>query len=131
MPLIEASYRTTAARTFAGTSCGGLLRSIMLSHEDVTPPFFGNYLLFDGSFWALTARNILDEETRFAASRRLPVHLILTSASAPGNVRAVVACEARYKSRAYEGLVIDRRDFNVARNDVGKPSFDWAIDLIE
>jgi len=42
-----------------------------------------------------------------------------------------MAFEARYRSRAYEGLVIQRKDFNLPHNDVGRPSFDWAIDLID
>jgi len=131
VPLIEASYRPTAVRTYTGTSYGALLGAVMLSTEDAVRPFFSNYLLFDGSFWALTAKHIQDEDARFAASKRLPVHLILTSANAPGNVDDVMAYEARYKARAYAGLQIDRRDFNVAHNAVGKPSFDWAIDLID
>jgi len=130
-PLIEASYRATAARGFVGTSYGGLLGAILLSQEDPAAPFFRNYLLFDGAFWALTARNLQDEEARFAASRRLPVHLVLSSASAPGNVDDVAAYEARYRSRAYEGLVINRRDFNVAHERVARPSFDWAIDQLD
>jgi len=131
VPLIEASYRTTTARTFAGTSYGGLLGAILLCHESSTTPFFGNYLLFDGAFWGLTSQNLRDEDARFAARRRLPVHLILSSASAPGNVQDVDAYEVRYRRRGYEGLVIDRRDFGVAHDHVAKPSFDWAIDLIE
>jgi predicted alpha/beta superfamily hydrolase len=130
-PLVEARYRTAGPRTFAGTSYGGLLGAILLSKEDVAKPFFSNYLLFDGAFWALTPANIKDEELRFAASPRLPVKLILTTASAPGNVNEVITYEARYKSRAYVNLVIQRKDFNVAHNDVGRPSFDWAIDLID
>ncbi|WP_457394745.1 alpha/beta hydrolase [Roseateles sp. P5_E1] len=130
-PLIEANYRTTGVRSFSGTSYGGLLGSILLSTEAAGTPFFRNYLLFDGAFWALTARNIQDEQARFTASPRLPVHLILTSANAPGNVNDVIAYEARYKGRAYMDLLIQRKDFNIAHNDVGDPSFDWAIDLID
>ncbi|MGM9484696.1 alpha/beta hydrolase [Roseateles sp. NT4] len=131
VPLVESSYRTTAARSFAGTSYGAVLGAVMLSTEDVARPFFSNYLLFDGSFWALKDKNIRDEDARFAASHRLRVHLILTSADAPGNVEDVTAYEARYKARAWVGLRIDRKDFNVAHDKVGKPSFDWAIDLID
>lgn len=130
-PRIEAAYRTTQARSFVGTSYGGLLGALLLGTEDVAAPFFANYLLFDGAFWGLTPQNIRDEEARFAASRRLPVHLILTSASAPGNVVDVAAFAARYEGRGYEGLVIDRREFAVAHERVAKPSFDWAVDLIE
>lgn len=130
-PLIERSYRTTPVRSYTGTSYGGLLGSLMLSTEDVAQPFFSNYLLFDGSFWALGPKNIQDEEARFAASNRLPVRLLLTSANAPGNVNDVKAYETRYRSRAYVGLTIQRKDFNIAHNDVGDPSFDWAIDQID
>lgn len=130
-PLVEASYRTAGPRTFAGTSYGALLGSVLLSTEDVAKPFFSNYLLFDGAFWALTPANVKDEEARFAANPSLPVKLVLTTANAPGNVNEVSAYEARYKRRAYADLVIQRKDFNVAHNDVGRPSFDWAIDLID
>ena len=130
-PLIEAAYRTAAPRTYTGTSYGGLLGSLMLSTEAVGTPFFSNYLLFDGSFQVLTAANVKDEQDRFAASSSLPVHLILTSANAPGNVSFVTAYEARYRSRAYVGLTIDRKDFNIAHNDVADPCFDWAIDLVD
>lgn len=129
-PLIERSYRTTQVRTYTGTSYGGLLGSLMLSNEDVATPFFRNYLLFDGSFWALTDKNIQDEQARFTASRRLPVRLLLTTAT-PGNYRDVVAFEARYAGRGYTELQILRKDFNVQHVDVGDPSFDWAIDQID
>lgn len=130
-PQVEAHYRTTGPRTFVGTSYGALLGAVLLSHEDAHQPFFSNYLLFDGSFWALTDTNLHDEAVRFAANPRLPVKLILTTANAPGNADDVMAFEARYKSRAYDGLVIQRKDFNLAHNDVGRPSFEWAIDLID
>lgn len=130
-PLIEGRFRTAGPRTFVGTSYGGVLGAILLSTEDTAQPFFSNYLLFDGSFWALTPANVQDEKSRFAANPRLPVKLILTTANAPGNVNEVLAYEARYKSRAYSDLVIQRKDFEVAHDDVGRPSFDWAIDLID
>jgi len=131
VPLIEASYRASSPRTFAGTSYGGLLGAILLSREDTAQPFFSNYLLFDGAFWAMTSSNVKDEESRFTANAHLPVKLILTTANAPGNVEEVIAYEARYRSRAYVDLVIQRKDFNVAHDGVGRSSFDWAIDLID
>jgi predicted alpha/beta superfamily hydrolase len=130
-PQVEARYRTAGPRTFVGTSYGGLLGAILLSNEDVAKPFFSNYLLFDGAFWALEPANIKNEELRFAANPRLPVKLILTTANSPGNVNEVIAYEARYKNRPYVDLAIQRKDFNLAHNDVGRPSFDWAIDLID
>lgn len=129
-PLIEASYRTTAERGFVGTSYGGLLGAVLLSQEDPVTPFFRHYLLFDGAFWGLSEQNLRDEAARFAASPRLPVQLILCSASAPGNVEDVNVLEARYRGRGWQGLVIHRRDFGVAHERVAKPSFDWALELL-
>jgi hypothetical protein len=39
--------------------------------------------------------------------------------------------EARCKSRADGDLAMQRKDFNLAHNDVGDPPFGWAIDRIE
>ncbi|MBK1615706.1 hypothetical protein CKO44_19795 [Rubrivivax gelatinosus] len=130
-PLVEARYRSAGPRSFAGTSYGALLGAILLSREDVAKPFFSNYLLFDGAFWGLSSASVADEELRLTASSHLPVKLLLTTASAPGNVNDVLAYEARYKSRAYVGLMIRRQDFNVAHNNVARPSFEWAVDLID
>jgi predicted alpha/beta superfamily hydrolase len=130
-PLIESTYRTALPRTFSGTSYGALLGSLLLSNEDVPTPFFRNYFLFDGAFWALTAKNIQDETNRFAVTKSLPIKLFLTSANAPGFVRDVDAFESRHKGRGYTDLAIQRKDFNLAHDDVADPSFDWAIDLID
>ncbi|TXI15319.1 MAG: alpha/beta hydrolase [Roseateles sp.] len=130
-PLIEASYRTTDERGFVGTSYGGLLGAVLLSQEDPVTPFFRHYLLFDGAFWGLSEQNLRDEAARFAASPRLPVQLILSSASAPGNVEDVNVLEARYRGRGWQGLVIRRRDFGVAHERVARSSFDWALGLLD
>lgn len=130
IPMIEAKYRTNGERTYVGTSYGGLLGAIILSKEGVGTPYFKNYLLFDGSFWNYPANFVQDEEKRFSADKKLPINLILTSANAPGNYASVDVFEQRYKDRQYEGISISRRSFNIAHNDVGNPSFDFAIDLI-
>jgi predicted alpha/beta superfamily hydrolase len=131
MPMIEARYRSSGARSFVGTSYGGLLGAQLLAQEPVAAPYFKNYLLFDGAFWALTNASIAEEDARFAASKTLAVHLILTSANAPGNVFDVDRYEARYRARGYAGLMVHRHSFNIAHNDVADPSFDWAIDLVD
>jgi hypothetical protein len=46
-------------------------------------------------------------------------------------VEDVDALEARYRARNWQGLVIHRRDFGVAHELVAKPSFDWAIELLD
>lgn len=129
IPLMEQKYRITHERTYVGTSYGGLLGSILLTKEPVEAPYFKNYMLFDGSFWALQASNIQDEELRFNASKKLNVTLILTSAN-PGNLNDVNIYQTRYENRHYEGLTIYRRYYQVAHNDVANPSFDETIDLV-
>lgn len=131
VPHIERSYRTTGVRSYTGTSLGGLLGALMLSREDAPKPFFSHYLLFDGSFGLLTGQHVKDEQARFAASAELPVRLILTGAAIRGNDRVTAQLEARYKSRPYVGLQTWRKSFEVDHYNVGDPSFDWAIDLVE
>jgi predicted alpha/beta superfamily hydrolase len=129
IPMIESKYRANGERTYVGTSYGGLLGAILLSKEEVGVPYFKNYLLFDGAFWAYTANFIQDEEKRLAASKKLAINLVLTSAN-PGNYRDVNTYEKRYQDRQYEDINIYRKSFNVEHKDVGNPSFEYAIDLI-
>ena len=129
IPLIENNYRTNHERTYVGTSYGGLLGSILLTKEPIEVPYFKNYMLFDGSFRVLQAENIRDEESRFNASKKLNVTLILTSAN-PGNLNDVNTYQNRYESRPYEGLTIYRRYYQVPHMDVGNPSFNETIDLL-
>jgi predicted alpha/beta superfamily hydrolase len=129
IPMIEAKYRTNGERTYVGASYGGLLGAILLSKENVGAPYFKNYLLFDGAFWAYTANFIQDEEKRFAADKKLPINLILTSAN-PGNYREVDSYEKRYRDRQYEDINIYRKSFDIEHRDVGNPSFDYAIDMV-
>ncbi|MDR7331817.1 alpha/beta hydrolase-fold protein [Roseateles asaccharophilus] len=130
-PLVERSYRTTGERTYAGASLGGLLGALMLSTDDASAPFFRNYLLFDGSFFLLGDKNLKDEEARLAASRQLPVRLILSGATQQGNDKVTAELAARYEGRSYAGLQVHRKTFDVHHNHIAKPSFDWAIDLID
>lgn len=129
VPLIESNYRTNGERTFTGTSYGGLLGAVLLSVEPVGQPYFKNYMLFDGSFFALQSQNTQDEESRFAASAQMNITLVLTSAN-PGNFNFVNAYQSRYENRHYVGLTILRQSYNVAHVDVADPSFDVGIDLI-
>ncbi len=129
IPLIENKYRTNHERTYVGTSYGGLLGSILLTHEPIDIPYFKHYMLFDGSFWALQTANIRDEESRFAANKKLNITLILTSAN-PGNLADVNTYQNRYENRHYEALTIHRRYYQVPHNDVANPSFNETIDLL-
>jgi predicted alpha/beta superfamily hydrolase len=129
IPLIESTYRTNHERTYVGTSYGGLLGSILLSKEPIDTPYFKNYMLFDGSFRVLQTANIQEEESRFNASKKLNITLILTSAN-PGNLVDVNTYQTRYENRHYEDLTIHRRYYQVPHNDVANPSFDETIDLL-
>lgn len=131
VPLIERSYRTTDVRSYTGTSLGGLLGALMLSTESAARPFFSNYLLFDGSFGLIGRGHIEAEEARLAASRELPLKLILTGATRRGNAGVTAQLAARYQGRPYRGLQVLRKDFDVDHYSVGDPSFDWAIDLVD
>jgi predicted alpha/beta superfamily hydrolase len=128
-PFIENTYRTNSERTYVGTSLGGLMGSVFLYSEPVGEPFFKNYMLFDGSFFAYDSTDLEVELARFNASKQLNVTLVLTSAS-PGNVDSVDAFQLRYQSRPYEGLKIYRRSYAIPHNDVANPSFDDNIGLL-
>jgi hypothetical protein len=130
VPFIENNYRTNGERTFTGTSYGGLLGAVLLSTEPVGQPYFKNYMLFDGSFFALQSKNTDDEDSRFAASTQMNITLVLTSANNPGNFNFVNAYQSRYENRHYVGLTILRQSYNVAHVDVADPSFNAGIDLI-
>lgn len=130
-PQVEARYRTTGVRTYTGASLGGLLGALLLSTDDAAAPFFRNYLLFDGSYFLMDASHVRDEEARLAASRQLPVRLILTGATQQGNDRVTAELAARYEGRPYVGLQVHRKNFDVHHNHIATPSFDWAIDLID
>lgn len=130
-PLVESRYRTTGVRTYTGASLGGLLGALMLSTDDPAAPFFRNYLLFDGSYFLLGNQHIRDEEARLAADARLPVRLILSGATQQGNDKVTAELAARYEGRPYVGLQVHRKNFDVHHNHIAKPSFDWAIDLID
>jgi predicted alpha/beta superfamily hydrolase len=127
--LMESRYRTNQERTFIGTSLGGLLGSTFMTREPIGEPYFKNYMLFDGSFFAIDAAGINDELSRYNASKQLNITLILTSAN-PGNEESVNGLQERYRARAYEGLTIYRRSFAVPHDDVANPSFEATIDLL-
>lgn len=131
VPRVEAAYRTTGVRSYAGASLGGLLGALMLAAEDAPTPFFRNYLLFDGSYFLMDDRYVKAEEARLAASRELPVRLILTGATQEGNDRVTAELAARYLGRPYAGLQVHRKTFDVHHFRIAKPSFDWAIDLVD
>lgn len=67
----------------------------------------------------------------FLSLRRLPVRLIETGAAIEGNDGVNTELADRYGGRPYEGLQLHRKTFDVDHFYVGKPSFDWAIDLLD
>lgn len=129
-PMIEKAYRINNERTYIGTSLGGLMGAVFLTKEPMDQPYFKNYLLFDGSFFAYDDTNLADEAARFNASKQLNITLILSSANNPGNEVPVDAFQKRYEARQYEGFKIYRRSYSIPHNDVANPSFDDTIDII-
>lgn len=129
-PMIERTFRGNGERTYIGTSLGGLLGATLLSQEPVGAPYFKNYMLFDGSFFAYEAASIDREIARFNASKQLNITLILTSANNPGNEVPVNELQNRYEARGYENVKIYRRSYSLHHNDVGNPSFDDTIDWL-
>jgi hypothetical protein len=47
-----------------------------------------------------------------------------------GNERTVKAYTARWQAHGFAGLTLDYKVFDLKHDDVGDPSFDWAIDLV-
>jgi predicted alpha/beta superfamily hydrolase len=129
IPMVDAAYRTSPERSFTGTSYGGLLGGLLLNAETGEQPYFRNYLLFDAAFWALQREHLQEEKQLRQQRPSLPVHVILSSATM-GNERAVKAYTARWQAHGFAGLTLDYKVFDLKHDDVGDPSFDWAIDLV-
>jgi predicted alpha/beta superfamily hydrolase len=129
IPLIESTYRTNSERTFTGVSAGGLLGAYLLSIEPVGIPYFKNYILIDGSLFAVTPAMIAAEEARFKLDKSLAINLILAG-TPQGNGWFVNAFEQRYRNRNYSNLQIFSKEFRVTHDEMGPLAFDDLIDRI-
>lgn len=129
IPAMEQKYRAGPERTYMGVSLGGLLGAIQLSREPVGAPFFKHYLLFDSSLGYYPDRSLTAEASRRAATEEMNLTLVLTGAN-PGNHALVTAFAERYRQRAYRGLVVHHKDYDVHHNGIAAPSFSDAVDLV-
>lgn len=129
IPSIESAYRTNLERTFTGVSAGGLLGAYLLSVEPAGVPYFKNYMLIDGSMFAVTPAMIAAEETRFRLSNSLVVNVLLAG-TPQGNGWFVNAFEQRYRSRSYSNFQISNKEFRVTHDEMGPLAFDDLIDVI-
>ncbi len=129
IPLIESTYRTNSERTFTGVSAGGLLGAYLLSVEPTGVPYFKNYILIDGAFFAVTPAVIAAEQTRFTLDKSLAINVLLAG-SPQGNAWFVNAFEQRYKNRNYSNFQIFNKEFRVSHDEMGPLAFDDLIDRI-
>ncbi len=127
IPLIESTYRTNSERTFTGVSAGGLLGAYLLSVEPTGVPYFTNYILIDGSMFAVTPAIIAAENARFGLSRSLAVNVLLAG-TPQGNGWFVNNFEQRYRARNYSNFQISNEEFRVTHDEMGPLAFDSLID---
>ena len=67
-----------------------------------------------------------EEDARFAASKSLAVHLVLTSANAPGNVQDVDPLKPVTRHAATRASPSTASPSTSRDNGWPDPSFDWA-----
>ncbi len=130
IPFIESRYRTTKSRSFFGASLGGTLGGILVSQETGGKPYFKNYILADGAFWALTPEIVAAEEARYKANKNLPIKLLL-SATLQGNALPTSIYEKRFRDRGYEGITIINKEYKLSHEEMAPPTFIEYLDLIE
>ncbi|WP_052481168.1 alpha/beta hydrolase [Gilvimarinus agarilyticus] len=131
MPLIEPMYRVdTQNRTLVGTSFGGVFTTIAMLLDDVSAPYFTNYLAFDASLYehqALT-RALLDQ--RYQASGELSANYFASSALPAGNDTFVSEFVGQLRRKNFSSLTIIQRDYQVTHAQVAEPSFTEAVSLL-
>lgn len=132
IPYIESNYKaSTENRMLAGASYGGMLVSSVLFMEDIENPYFSNYLSMDAPFLFTHREATLSlEQTRFDASDEMNATLILTSALIRANDASVNDFQQLLESRAYKGLEIIRKSYEVNHFQIANPSFEDAVKLL-
>ena len=128
LPWTEARYRVDAdRRTLAGHSYGGLFAGVTLLIENPAERYFSSVLSSDGSFWFEATQTIALEEQLSQLTSRLPVKLVLTSAT-KGNVVAVQGYKEMMLSRGYEDFDLQHLVFVATHDEVYYRSFRLSID---
>lgn len=130
IPFIEAHYRTNEIRTYTGQSAGGALGGVLIAQESGNKPYFKNYILADGAFWALTPEIIAMEEAHYQQNKHLPINILL-AATWQGNATATLDYERRFRARNYEGLTIINKTFPLSHEEMSSPTFIEFLDYID
>lgn len=131
MPLIEPMYRVdTQNRSIVGTSFGGVFATLAMLLDDVSAPYFANYLAFDASLYehqALT-RELLNQ--RYQASGELSANYFASSALPAGNDAFVSEFVGQLRRKNFAALTITQRGYQVTHGKVSEPSFTDAVNLL-
>ncbi|MDO8302268.1 MAG: alpha/beta hydrolase-fold protein, partial [Sedimentisphaerales bacterium] len=130
IPFIEAHYRTNEIRTYTGQSAGGALGGLLIAQEGGHRPYFKNYIIADGAFWALTPETIAMEEVYYQQNKHLPINILL-AATWQGNAAATLDYEKRFRARNYEGLTIINKTFPLSHEEMSSPTFIEFLDYID
>ncbi|MDO6745839.1 alpha/beta hydrolase [Gilvimarinus sp. 1_MG-2023] len=130
IPLVEPGLRIEPAqRSIVGTSFGGVMAGLTMLMDDVSDPYFHNFLAFDASFYQHQAETEALELERYLASNELNGRLFLSSAVPEGNDQYVTDFESSLNERAFSGLQIVKREYNTTHGAITEPSFREAVSL--
>lgn len=130
IPFMEANYRTNEIRTYTGQSAGGTLGAVLISEESGHKPYFKNYILADGAFWALTPEIIAAEEAHYQQNKKLPINILL-SGTWQGNGLITRDYEQRFRARNYEGLTIINKTYPLTHEEMSPPTFIDYVNYVE
>ena len=130
IPLVESDFRIDGdERTIVGTSFGGLLVGYMLFWDDPEAPYFKRYFAFDGSYWIAPQLMTGYMDDRYSKNHVLNKTLVLTSALI-GNDANVTTFNAEIDGYGFQDLTILRHAFDCRHEEVGGPSFEFALDEV-
>lgn len=131
MPLIEPMYRVDAnARSIVGTSFGGVFATVAMLLDDVSAPYFTNYLAFDASLYQHPELTKALLVSRYLASGDLSVNYFASSALPEGNDSYVSEFIGQLRRKNFTSLSIAQRRYQVAHGKVSEPSFTEAVGLL-
>lgn len=129
IPAIEHRYRTNGSRSYLGVSLGGTLGEILLSQESATKPYFINYILSDGAFWANTPQIQEQLKTNLAQPKNGTIS-VFTASTRQGNYPFNNAFVARLQSLNNPTLVLKNIELKETHAEMGTPTFEAYIDQL-
>ncbi|WP_049722462.1 alpha/beta hydrolase [Gilvimarinus polysaccharolyticus] len=130
MPLVEPMYRVnTQERSIVGTSFGGVFATVAMLLDDVSAPYFTNYLAFDASLYQHPELTKELLNNRYLASGDMPLNYFASSALPEGNDPYVTEFVTQLRSQNFANLSITQRRYQVTHGKVSEPSFSEAVGL--